>query len=76
MKLTLTTDDGELLGVVEHVEGYDLNKPIGAAGFLDDIRSLLPQHIWDDSRRNAERQQESAEHRREAIHTALHKAHQ
>ncbi|MDD4888404.1 MAG: hypothetical protein PHU85_00610 [Phycisphaerae bacterium] len=41
MKITVATDDGEVLGIVENVEGYNLAKPLGVAGLIDEIRCCL-----------------------------------
>lgn len=41
MTLAIITNDGEVVTVIENLEGYDLSKPIARTHVTDEIESAL-----------------------------------
>ena len=41
MKLMITTDDGELIDIIEHVEDFDLDKSVARASLIEDIKEAI-----------------------------------
>ena len=43
-KLIITTDEGEVLGVIEALESWDLNKALARAELMLEIQEILEEH--------------------------------
>ena len=41
MKILIVTDDSRLLGEIENIEDYDLDKPMARASIIDDIQDII-----------------------------------
>lgn len=41
-RIIISTEDGEVLHIIEHVEEYDLSKPLGRAALIEEIEEAFP----------------------------------
>jgi hypothetical protein len=41
MRIVVVTDEGTVIDTIEHVEEYDLDKPLARADLLDEIRQAI-----------------------------------
>lgn len=41
MKILIVNDSSEVIGTIENLEGYDLNKPFARASIIGDIEDII-----------------------------------